>query len=250
MRFEGGCYCRKVRYVAEGDPVLKAQCHCRECQYISGGAPNMFMLMPPQGFAMSSGAPKTFTRDDLERPVTREFCENCGAHLTTPEPPSAAGDPEGRHPRRPEPLRRPADGDQHPRHAALPYDPGRRAGVRAAAAALKQIGSKPRCLRHCEERSEEAIQRTEDALRSVDCFASLAMTATVRAKCNPLWSTRALNPPPQARGGGRLGPHRGNGGRAADQLAGAIKSRWIGENKPRSEQKRPQNPSGRPTTVV
>ena len=43
--FEGGCYCRQVRYVAEGKPRLKAQCHCRECQYISGGAPNMFMLM-------------------------------------------------------------------------------------------------------------------------------------------------------------------------------------------------------------
>ncbi len=86
MRFEGGCYCRKVRYVAEGDPVLKAQCHCRECQYVSGGGPNMFMLMPPAGFAYVSGAPKTFTRDDLERPVTREFCENCGAHLTTRRP--------------------------------------------------------------------------------------------------------------------------------------------------------------------
>jgi len=28
-----------VRYVAEGEPMMKAQCHCRECQYISGGSP-------------------------------------------------------------------------------------------------------------------------------------------------------------------------------------------------------------------
>ena len=83
MTFEGGCYCGQVRYAAEGKPQLKAQCHCRECQYISGGAPNMFMLMPPEGFRYVSGAPKSFTRDDLDRPVTREFCENCGAHLTT-----------------------------------------------------------------------------------------------------------------------------------------------------------------------
>jgi hypothetical protein len=43
----------------------------------------MFMLMPPEGFRYVSGAPKSFTRDDLDRPVTREFCGNCGAHLTT-----------------------------------------------------------------------------------------------------------------------------------------------------------------------
>jgi len=86
MRVEGGCYCRKVRYVAEGEPRLKAQCHCRECQYISGGAPNMFMLMPPEGFRYVSGAPKGFARDDLDQPVTREFCENCGTHLATRRP--------------------------------------------------------------------------------------------------------------------------------------------------------------------
>lgn len=83
MKLEGGCYCGAVRYVAEGDPVLKAQCHCRECQYISGGAPNMFMLMPAGGFSYSKGKPKQFTRTDLERAVTREFCAECGTHLIT-----------------------------------------------------------------------------------------------------------------------------------------------------------------------
>jgi hypothetical protein len=41
------------------------------------------MLMPPKGFRYVSGAPRSFTRDDLEQPVTREFCETCGTHLTT-----------------------------------------------------------------------------------------------------------------------------------------------------------------------
>jgi hypothetical protein len=86
MTFEGGCYCGKIRYVAQGEPRLKAQCHCRECQYISGGAPNMFMLMPPEGFRYLSGTPKAFTRTDLEQPVTREFCETCGTHIATRRP--------------------------------------------------------------------------------------------------------------------------------------------------------------------
>ena len=86
MRLEGGCYCGRVRYVAEGEPMLKAQCHCRECQYISGGSPNMFMLMPVGGFSFTKGTPKQFTRGDIERAVTREFCGECGTHLLTRRP--------------------------------------------------------------------------------------------------------------------------------------------------------------------
>lgn len=83
MKVTGGCYCGALRYEAEGEPRLKAQCHCRECQYHSGGAPNYFMLMPGEGFAYTSGAPKTFKRGDLADPVVREFCETCGTHILT-----------------------------------------------------------------------------------------------------------------------------------------------------------------------
>ena len=38
MKLEGGCYCGSVLYVAEGEPMMKAQCHCRECQHLTGGA--------------------------------------------------------------------------------------------------------------------------------------------------------------------------------------------------------------------
>jgi hypothetical protein len=83
MKLEGGCYCGAVRYKSEGEPMMKAQCHCRECQYISGGSPNMFVLMPLDGFSYTKGTPKKFKRSDLEYAVTREFCAECGTHLVT-----------------------------------------------------------------------------------------------------------------------------------------------------------------------
>ena len=83
MPMTGRCYCGQVRYEAEGDPVFKGQCHCRECQYIAGGAENLFMLMPAAGFRYVEGTPKQFSRTDLEAPVTREFCPNCGTSLVT-----------------------------------------------------------------------------------------------------------------------------------------------------------------------
>ena len=103
--------------------MLKAQCHCRECQYISGGSPNMFMLMPAEGFHYTKGTPKQFTRSDLENAVTREFCAECGTHILTRRPglppvvlkigtlddPAQFGEPR--------------DGDLHGRQATVPHDP-------------------------------------------------------------------------------------------------------------------------------
>ena len=86
MEIEGGCYCGAVRFKAEGDAMFRGQCHCRECQYISGGAPNLVMGMPEAGFEYTKGAPKAFRRSDLENPVTREFCAECGTHLASRAP--------------------------------------------------------------------------------------------------------------------------------------------------------------------
>lgn len=83
MKIEGGCYCGGLRYVAEGEPMMKAQCHCRECQYISGGSPNVIVAMPLSGFSYTKGEPRQFARTDLPNPVTREFCPNCGTHILT-----------------------------------------------------------------------------------------------------------------------------------------------------------------------
>jgi hypothetical protein len=86
MKFEGGCYCKAVRYAVDGDPMFTGLCHCRECQYISGGSANAFMVVAPAAFTYTRGQPKAFTRSDLPAPVTREFCPDCGTHLVARAP--------------------------------------------------------------------------------------------------------------------------------------------------------------------
>ena len=86
MARDGGCYCGAVRFETEGAPVFQGQCHCRECQYAAGGQANLFVGMPDAGFKWTKGKPKGFARTDIENPVTRFFCGECGTHLLTESP--------------------------------------------------------------------------------------------------------------------------------------------------------------------
>jgi hypothetical protein len=90
MKMTGGCYCGAVRYEITGEAQVSLQCHCRECQYISGGNPAALMIFPLESFQLTSGEMKQFRRSDLERPVTRYFCENCGTGVGS-ETPSRPG---------------------------------------------------------------------------------------------------------------------------------------------------------------
>lgn len=83
MKIEGGCYCKEVRYESDGEIGMRAQCFCRECQYITGGDSVLIMGVPEEGFRVTKGALKGFKRSDIENGVTREFCPNCGTHMTT-----------------------------------------------------------------------------------------------------------------------------------------------------------------------
>ncbi|MBW1885177.1 MAG: GFA family protein [Deltaproteobacteria bacterium] len=83
MKIEGGCYCKEVRYESDGEIGMRAQCFCRECQYITGGDSVLIIGVPEEGFRVTKGALKGFKRSDIENGVTREFCPNCGTHMTT-----------------------------------------------------------------------------------------------------------------------------------------------------------------------
>ena len=86
MKISGGCYCQNIRYEISSEPETAFQCHCRECQYITGGNPNIVMVFPKDSFSYSSGHVTTFSKKDLETPVTRHFCDKCGTAIGTENP--------------------------------------------------------------------------------------------------------------------------------------------------------------------
>ena len=83
MKLEGGCYCGDVRYEYDGEIGLRGQCFCRECQHTTGGDSLLIMGIDPNGFQVTKGELKGFSRKDLDAPVTREFCGNCGTQIAS-----------------------------------------------------------------------------------------------------------------------------------------------------------------------
>ena len=86
MKATGGCYCGQLRYEIDGPLETTLQCHCRECQYITGGNPNVAAIFGENDFSYTKGEAATFARSDLERPVVRHFCSNCGTGIGSRSP--------------------------------------------------------------------------------------------------------------------------------------------------------------------
>lgn len=53
---------------------------------MTGGSSNLVMGMPSSGFVFTKGKPASYTRTDLDAPITRDFCSNCGTHLLSRPP--------------------------------------------------------------------------------------------------------------------------------------------------------------------
>ena len=86
MVITGRCYCGEISYESADEIQNSIQCHCRECQYITGGSPNLIVIVPEEGFRFTKGTPSEFSREDLETPVKRFFCDKCGTALGTKSP--------------------------------------------------------------------------------------------------------------------------------------------------------------------
>jgi hypothetical protein len=83
----GGCLCGAVRYAFEGEVGAAGYCHCADCRRVSGSAFGVSVRVAADGFRITSGTPKAFTKPgDSGRPVTRCFCGDCGSPLYTLPP--------------------------------------------------------------------------------------------------------------------------------------------------------------------
>ncbi|KAI1347148.1 Mss4-like protein [Xylaria sp. FL0043] len=79
---EGGCFCGKVRYSIEGEPVGKALCHCLDCRKITGSTYSTNIIVPGANFKLTSGTPKSIGKKaDSGNEIVSYFCGDCGSTL-------------------------------------------------------------------------------------------------------------------------------------------------------------------------
>ncbi|KAF2276731.1 DUF636 domain protein [Westerdykella ornata] len=89
MAKQGGCICRNVRFILEGDPVVKALCHCTDCRKITGkqalspcSTYSTNVLYPDGQFKVTQGTPKQYSKiADSGKRIVIYFCGDCGSSM-------------------------------------------------------------------------------------------------------------------------------------------------------------------------
>lgn len=87
----GGCQCGAARYEITADPVRLYVCHCRECQKQSSSAFGISLIVPREGFRLTKGATRSWTRPtDSGRRLRCVSCPECGSRLWHESEPAEA----------------------------------------------------------------------------------------------------------------------------------------------------------------
>jgi hypothetical protein len=80
-KFEGGCFCGKVRYSAEAEPMFAGVCHCKNCQKLTGTSFSIVVAVPTPSLTVT-GETKVFdSKGDSGQATHATFCPNCGSPL-------------------------------------------------------------------------------------------------------------------------------------------------------------------------
>jgi hypothetical protein len=79
-KFEGGCLCGAVRFVATGRPKAVYWCHCQSCRSHTGAPVAVFVLFDRKAYRVTKGEISKF--DSTPEKTRRGFCARCGSTLT------------------------------------------------------------------------------------------------------------------------------------------------------------------------
>ena len=71
-RFEGGCLCGDVRFVASGRPYRVGLCHCLDCRKHHGALFHASAIFPQDAVSIEG---------DTRAYAGRHFCPRCGASV-------------------------------------------------------------------------------------------------------------------------------------------------------------------------
>ena len=83
---QGGCRCGKIRFEADGAPLLTLACHCRGCQQMTASAFSLSEGYPSAAFRITQGE---VVIGGIHGPTRHYFCDYCKSWLYT-EPESVA----------------------------------------------------------------------------------------------------------------------------------------------------------------
>jgi hypothetical protein len=75
-RYEGGCHCGAVRFVAHGDLAAATLCNCSMCT-MKGF---IHLIVPPEDFELLAGGDALATYQFNTRTAKHHFCRTCGIH--------------------------------------------------------------------------------------------------------------------------------------------------------------------------
>jgi hypothetical protein len=73
-RYEGGCHCRRVRFVVHADLATATVCNCSMCT-MKG---YVHVIVPPADFELLSGRDDLSTYEFDTRVAQHHFCRVCG----------------------------------------------------------------------------------------------------------------------------------------------------------------------------
>lgn len=77
-RWDGGCFCKGVRYTVVRPPVGTMVCHCVSCRGLTAAPAVGWLTVDADAFSFTHGTPAEFRSSP---PVLRWFCGRCGTHV-------------------------------------------------------------------------------------------------------------------------------------------------------------------------